>query len=89
MRRVGVLVPFAADDAEGQARVGAFLQGLALLGWSIGRNVRIDTRWAAANPSKFVDTRRNWSRSRPMSSWLLARARSRCGERPPTYQSCS
>ena len=49
MRRIGVLVPFAADDAEGQARVGAFLQGLALLGWSIGRNVRIDTRWATAN----------------------------------------
>ena len=49
MRRVGVLVPFAADDAEGQARVGAFLQGLALLGWTDGRNVRIDTRWATAN----------------------------------------
>ncbi len=49
MRHVGVLVPFAADDAEGQARVGAFFQGLALLGWTDGRNVRIDTRWATAN----------------------------------------
>src|SRR6516162_3582255 len=49
MRRIGVLLPAAADDAEFQARVGAFLQGLALLGWTIGRNVRIDTRWAAAN----------------------------------------
>ena len=49
MRRIGVLLPAAADDPEFQARVGAFLQGLALLGWTIGRNVRIDTRWATAN----------------------------------------
>jgi putative ABC transport system substrate-binding protein len=49
MRRIGVLLPAAADDAEFQARVGAFQQGLALLGWTIGRNVRIDTRWATAN----------------------------------------
>jgi ABC-type uncharacterized transport system substrate-binding protein len=45
VRRVGVLVPGAADDPEWQARVGAFQQALALLGWNIGRNVRIDTRW--------------------------------------------
>jgi putative ABC transport system substrate-binding protein len=49
MRRIGILLPAAADDAEFQARVGAFLQALALLGWTIGRNVRIDTRWATAN----------------------------------------
>jgi putative ABC transport system substrate-binding protein len=49
MRRIGVLLNATADDAEYQARVGAFLQALALLGWSIGRNVRIDTRWATAN----------------------------------------
>jgi putative tryptophan/tyrosine transport system substrate-binding protein len=49
MRRIGVLLPAAADDAVFQARVGAFLQGLALLGWTIGRNVQIDTRWATAN----------------------------------------
>jgi putative tryptophan/tyrosine transport system substrate-binding protein len=49
MRRVGVLLPAAADDPAFQAWVGAFLQELALLGWSIGRNVRIDTRWATAN----------------------------------------
>jgi Protein of unknown function (DUF1194) len=40
MRRIGVLLPAAADDSEWQARVGAFLQALALLGWTIGRNVR-------------------------------------------------
>ncbi len=49
MRRIGMLLPATADDPEFQARVGAFLQGLALLGWTIGRNVRIDIRWATAN----------------------------------------
>jgi len=45
MRRISVFLPAAADDAAFQAWVGAFLQGLALLGWTIGRNVRIDIRW--------------------------------------------
>jgi len=49
VRRIGVLLPAAADDAEFQARLGAFLQALTLLGWTIGRNVQIDTRWAGAN----------------------------------------
>lgn len=49
MRRIGVILPAAANDAEFQTWVGAFLQALAQLGWSIGRNVRIDTRWATAN----------------------------------------
>jgi putative ABC transport system substrate-binding protein len=52
MRRIGVLLPAATDDAEYQAWVGAFLQALALLGWTIGRNVRIDTRWATANAAE-------------------------------------
>jgi len=49
MRRVGVHMTLAANDPEGQTRFGAFLQGLQESGWSIGRNVRIDTRWAAGN----------------------------------------
>jgi putative ABC transport system substrate-binding protein len=49
MRRIGVLLPAAADDSQFQTWVGAFLQGLAHLGWSIGHNVRIDTRWATTN----------------------------------------
>jgi len=49
VRRIGVLVPAAADDPEWQARVGAFQQALALLGWTIGRNVRIDIRWATTS----------------------------------------
>jgi putative ABC transport system substrate-binding protein len=49
MRRIGVLLPATVDDLRFQTLVGAFLQGLALLGWSIGRNVRIDPRWATVN----------------------------------------
>jgi putative ABC transport system substrate-binding protein len=49
MRRIGVLLPTAADDAEYQMRVGAFLQGLQQTGWSVGQNVRIDTRWGGAD----------------------------------------
>ena len=52
MRRIGVLLPAAADDAEFQARVGAFLQALGQLGWTIGGNVRIDIRWAGANAAE-------------------------------------
>jgi putative ABC transport system substrate-binding protein len=49
MRRIGVLMPGTADDAEYQARMAAFLQGLQQLGWSDGRNVRIDIRYAAGD----------------------------------------
>ncbi|HEY6700518.1 MAG TPA: ABC transporter substrate-binding protein, partial [Pseudolabrys sp.] len=48
-RRIGVILPAAANDAEFQTWVGAFLQALAQLGWTIGRNMRIDIRWATAN----------------------------------------
>ena len=49
MRRIGVLLPVATDDAEFQTRVGAFLQALQQLDWTIERNVEIDIRWATAN----------------------------------------
>src|SRR5262245_5432607 len=48
MRRIGVLMYWTADDAEGQARLAAFAQALEQLGWSEGRNLRIDIRWATA-----------------------------------------
>src|SRR5215471_5757054 len=47
IRRIGVLVNLAADNSEVQARIGAFLQELQELGWPIGRNVRIEYRWAS------------------------------------------
>src|SRR6266404_9302487 len=47
--RIGVLMASAADDSENQARMAAFLQGLAQLGWTDGRNILIDTRWATTN----------------------------------------
>src|SRR5215203_1712091 len=46
MRRIGVLNTISADDAHGQERIGAFLQGLQEAGWIIGSNVQIDQRWA-------------------------------------------
>ena len=52
MRRIGVLMPFAADDPEAKARLAAFHQGLQQLGWTDGRNVRIDIRWGAGEPER-------------------------------------
>ena len=46
LRRIGVLMSFAESDPEGQAFVAAFREELQKLGWTDGRNIRIDTRWA-------------------------------------------
>ena len=53
MRRIGVLMAYASDDPESQARNAALLQGLQQFGWTVGRNVRIDYRWAAGNPESY------------------------------------
>ena len=53
MRRVGVLMNVAADDPESAARIAAFLQELQQFGWSDGRNVQIDTRWAVGDVDRF------------------------------------
>jgi ABC-type uncharacterized transport system substrate-binding protein len=52
MRRIGVLHNFAADDPLGQTRNRIFLQGLQQAGWTIGRNVQIETRWAAGDADR-------------------------------------
>ena len=52
IRRIGVLLPGAPDDAEAQSWVGAFLQGLAQSGWITGRNIRIETRWTKFDPEE-------------------------------------
>jgi putative tryptophan/tyrosine transport system substrate-binding protein len=49
IRRIAMLQPGAADDAEFQTRVRAFLEGLQQSGWTIGQNVQIDSRWATTN----------------------------------------
>ena len=56
LRRVGVFINPVADDPVTQARLAAFVEGLQQLGWTDGRNVRIDTRWSAGNPD---DTRKH------------------------------
>src|SRR4029453_14058486 len=56
MRLIGVLMPATADDPDFQARIAAFHQGLQQSGWTIGDNVRIDTRWA---PTDAAEIRRH------------------------------
>jgi putative ABC transport system substrate-binding protein len=53
MRRIGVLMNTAADDAEGQARLIAFVQGLQQLGWTNSQNTRIEIRWGAGDVDLF------------------------------------
>src|SRR5215472_4545921 len=53
MRRIGVLMNLGSDDALGQARNAAFLQGLQELGWTVGRNVRIEYRWGGGDVELF------------------------------------
>jgi putative tryptophan/tyrosine transport system substrate-binding protein len=52
MRRIGVLIALAADDPESQRRLTAFAQGLQELGWTDGRNIRIETRWTAGDTDR-------------------------------------
>jgi len=52
VRRIGVLMSVAADGPEGQVRLAAFLKGLQQLGWTDGRNVRIDQRWGAGDAER-------------------------------------
>jgi putative ABC transport system substrate-binding protein len=53
MRRIGVLMAVAADDPEGQARLTIFVQALQQLGWTDGRNMRIDVRWGAVDADRY------------------------------------
>src|SRR5262245_1957514 len=55
MRRIGVLIPTATDDPQRQAVTAAFQEGLQQLGWTVGRNVRIEYRWTAGSAN---DTRK-------------------------------
>jgi len=52
MRRIGVLMPLAADDPQGQARISTFRQALQDRGWTEGRNLQIDIRWGAGDAER-------------------------------------
>lgn len=52
VRRIGVLMPFSETDAEGKLELAGFAVQLQDLGWTDGRNLRIDNRWAAGNPER-------------------------------------
>ena len=88
MRRIGVLMNLGADDTEGQDRLAAFIQALKQLGWSEGRNLRIDTRWATAD-----DIRRHAAELAALApdvSWLVLALQlwRRCYRRPAPCRSC-
>jgi len=53
MRRIGVLTGLSADDPEGQARRAAFLQGMAALGWTVSRDLKMDYRVAGRDPERY------------------------------------
>jgi putative ABC transport system substrate-binding protein len=53
IRRIGVFMPGAANDPEFEARNAALLQGLGGLGWTVGRNVRIDYRWGMGETDRY------------------------------------
>jgi putative ABC transport system substrate-binding protein len=52
VRRIGILLAVSPEDTEFQSWIGAFLQALALLGWTIGQNIRVETRWARGSASE-------------------------------------
>ena len=63
VRKIGVLMHATSDEPKSQAQIVAFAQGLQEAGWSVGRNIRIETRWSTGDPRACAKTRRNWSRS--------------------------
>jgi hypothetical protein len=87
VRRIGALMSTAADDAEGRARIAAFLGGLEKLGWIDGHDVRIDFRWGAndadRNPNvrRYLTARRFFRRRRPSCRCWPCRRPARSGSR--------
>jgi putative ABC transport system substrate-binding protein len=65
IRRIGVLMSFGERDPGGQARVAAFLEELQTLGWTVGRNIRIDTRWATADVASIERSAKELIASQP------------------------
>ena len=90
VRRVGVLMSTTENDVEGQARIGAFLQGLRQSGWAVPGNVRIETRWGGGDAERIRKYAAEFVRSRRTSSWrVAARSRGRCCRRRARCRSSS
>ena len=90
VRRIGVLMNVAADDAEGQARIAAFLQVLQQSGWTDGGNVRIDYRWAAGDAGSFQRYAEELLALAPDVIWPRPpQAFKHCSERPAPCPLCS
>jgi putative ABC transport system substrate-binding protein len=68
MRRIGVLMPFDENDREPKRRISAFTQALAGLGWTDGRNVRVDIRWAGEEVKRIQVLAQDWSARNQTSS---------------------
>jgi putative ABC transport system substrate-binding protein len=68
VRRVGVLMSGDENDPEQKRRLSAFTQALAGLGWTDGRNARMDLRWAGGDANGYERSRRSWSACNPTSS---------------------
>src|SRR5262245_15020980 len=89
MRRIGVLTGTRAEDPDNKTRLAAFEQALEQPGWTLGRNVRINSRLLGAMPPRAANKPKNWSRSRLTSSCPLAAFRQhRCFRRRTRCRSC-
>ena len=69
VRRIGVLIGGGENDPEQKRRLSAFTQALAGLGWTDGRNVRMDLRWYGDDTNRYERSRGSWSVCNPTSSW--------------------
>ena len=65
MRRIGVLMAFDENDSQTRAWLANFTEGLAELGWTDGRTVRLEVRWAAGSIDRMRPSRKSWSHCSP------------------------
>jgi len=68
VRRIGVLIPLDENDPEGKVRYSAFIRALAGLGWTDGRNVRMELRWSGDDIIGYQRSHGSWSACNPTSS---------------------
>ena len=68
VRRIGVLMPYDENDPQGKANISAFTQALAGLGWTDGRNVRVDLRWGGSDINRIRALAQELAGLQPTSS---------------------